>query len=66
MIPFAPPEASAVASCSALPIIALRFPPQRGEVGKGCKCTTPIMGFGVLNICFKSTDFPETTKFTDG
>jgi len=24
------------------------------------------MGFGVLNICFKSTDFPETTKFTDG
>jgi hypothetical protein len=26
-------------------------------VGSGNKCTTPIIGFGVLNIWFKSTGF---------
>ena len=56
-MPSTPPDAKAVASCSARAIAAFRLPPQRHDVGSGNKCTTPIIGFGVLNIWFKSTGF---------
>lgn len=55
IIPSTPPAASAVASCSARSITALRLPPQRAEVGKGNRWTTPIIGFDVLKVWVKFT-----------